>query len=212
MRSFFIFYFIYNWFICTAARSLILDLVLTHPWFWDKPKLSVTFQTMKGEETFLILFWLTGCWMLILFKCHRTLDIAKTVMKERSYVHGKTDQIIHLSNDGKLEEVLCTRWSRYFLLCFYVVRDLVTLTCIGFKKLVLFSHIGTALLCCFIGRYNNILHIEDIHYFFYTYHNDIVDVLVTLKVEISSCITGNISEYLCVKSDILLLKAFAVSW
>ncbi|KAJ1414511.1 Tetratricopeptide-like helical domain superfamily [Sesbania bispinosa] len=36
----------------------------------------------------------------------RTLDIAKTVIKERSYVYSKTDQIIHLSKDGKLEEIM----------------------------------------------------------------------------------------------------------
>ncbi|RDX78629.1 Suppressor of RPS4-RLD 1, partial [Mucuna pruriens] len=33
----------------------------------------------------------------------RTLDIAKTVIKEKSYVYSKTDQIIRLSKDGKLE-------------------------------------------------------------------------------------------------------------
>ncbi|KAL2317336.1 hypothetical protein Fmac_031212 [Flemingia macrophylla] len=36
----------------------------------------------------------------------RTLEIAKTVMKERSYIRGKTDNIIHLSQDGKLEEIM----------------------------------------------------------------------------------------------------------
>lgn len=45
--------------------------------------------------------------MLILFKHHRTLDIVKTVINEKSYVYSKTDQIIHLSKDGKLEEVIC---------------------------------------------------------------------------------------------------------
>ncbi|KAH1223706.1 Suppressor of RPS4-RLD 1 [Glycine max] len=44
--------------------------------------------------------------MLILFKHHRTLDIAKTVIKEKSYVYSKTDQIICLFKDGKLEEVV----------------------------------------------------------------------------------------------------------
>ncbi|KAG4386473.1 hypothetical protein AAZX31_11G049700 [Glycine max] len=44
--------------------------------------------------------------MLILFKHHRTLDIAKTVIKEKSYVYSKTDQIICLFKDGKLEEVI----------------------------------------------------------------------------------------------------------
>ncbi|TKY55649.1 Suppressor of RPS4-RLD 1 [Spatholobus suberectus] len=36
----------------------------------------------------------------------RTLEIAKTVMKERSFVRSKTDKIIHLSKDGKLEEIM----------------------------------------------------------------------------------------------------------
>ncbi|XLR23574.1 hypothetical protein S83_051474, partial [Arachis hypogaea] len=36
----------------------------------------------------------------------RTLDIAKTVMKERSYVYNKKDKIIHLAKDGKLEEIM----------------------------------------------------------------------------------------------------------
>ncbi|KAL2333468.1 hypothetical protein Fmac_014681 [Flemingia macrophylla] len=36
----------------------------------------------------------------------RTLEIAKTVMKERSYIRGKTDNIIHLSQNGKLEEIM----------------------------------------------------------------------------------------------------------
>ncbi|KAG4973185.1 hypothetical protein JHK87_030006 [Glycine soja] len=36
----------------------------------------------------------------------RTLDIAKTVIKEKSYVYSKTDQIICLFKDGKLEEVV----------------------------------------------------------------------------------------------------------
>ncbi|KAK7252790.1 hypothetical protein RIF29_36996 [Crotalaria pallida] len=36
----------------------------------------------------------------------RTLDIAKTIMKERTYVFSKTDNIIRLSKDGKLEEIM----------------------------------------------------------------------------------------------------------
>ncbi|MED6182934.1 Suppressor of RPS4-RLD 1 [Stylosanthes scabra] len=35
-----------------------------------------------------------------------TFDIAKTVMKERSYVYSIKDKIIHLGKDGKLEEVM----------------------------------------------------------------------------------------------------------
>ncbi|XP_047180325.1 suppressor of RPS4-RLD 1-like [Vigna umbellata] len=36
----------------------------------------------------------------------RTLEIAKTVIKERTYVRSKTDKIIHLSEAGKLEEIM----------------------------------------------------------------------------------------------------------
>ncbi|XP_014509321.1 suppressor of RPS4-RLD 1 [Vigna radiata var. radiata] len=36
----------------------------------------------------------------------RTLEIAKTVIKERTYVRSKTDKIIHISEAGKLEEIM----------------------------------------------------------------------------------------------------------
>ncbi|ESW27855.1 hypothetical protein PHAVU_003G238000 [Phaseolus vulgaris] len=36
----------------------------------------------------------------------RTLEIAKAVMKEKTFVRSKTDKIIHLSEDGKLEEIM----------------------------------------------------------------------------------------------------------
>ncbi|WVZ24465.1 hypothetical protein V8G54_003009 [Vigna mungo] len=36
----------------------------------------------------------------------RTLEIAKAVIKERTYVRSKTDKIIHLSEAGKLEEIM----------------------------------------------------------------------------------------------------------
>lgn len=82
---------------------------------------------MKGKEPDLILYLLTGFGVLILFQYHRTLDIAKTVMKERSYVYSKTDQIIHLSKDGKLEKVICvlTDLDSVFLL----QQEASTMTC-----------------------------------------------------------------------------------
>ncbi|XP_027919337.1 suppressor of RPS4-RLD 1-like [Vigna unguiculata] len=36
----------------------------------------------------------------------RTLEVAKAVIKERTFVRSKTDKIIHLSEDGKLEEIM----------------------------------------------------------------------------------------------------------
>ncbi|OWM82121.1 hypothetical protein CDL15_Pgr001695 [Punica granatum] len=36
----------------------------------------------------------------------RTLDVAKTIIKEKAYVRSKTDGIIDLSKDGKLEEIM----------------------------------------------------------------------------------------------------------
>lgn len=67
-------------------------------------KLSEEFNSGFGSHTPMIL----GQAKVVRYfpNYERTLDIAKTVMKERSYVHGKTDQIIHLSNDGKLEEIM----------------------------------------------------------------------------------------------------------
>lgn len=35
----------------------------------------------------------------------RTLDVAKTVMKDKKYVHNKADDIIDLSKDGKLQDI-----------------------------------------------------------------------------------------------------------
>ncbi|KAH9663843.1 Suppressor of RPS4-RLD 1 [Citrus sinensis] len=35
----------------------------------------------------------------------RTLDVAKTVMKDKKYVHNKADDIIDLSEDGKLQDI-----------------------------------------------------------------------------------------------------------
>ncbi|XP_027193136.1 suppressor of RPS4-RLD 1 isoform X2 [Cicer arietinum] len=67
-------------------------------------KLSEEFNSGFGSHTPLIL----GQAKVVRYfpNYERTLDIAKTVMKERSYVHGKTDQIIHLSKDGRLEEIM----------------------------------------------------------------------------------------------------------
>ena len=69
--------------------------------------MSDTILTMKGRAPVFLYINKLAQEMLIIIKCHRTLDIAKTVSKERSYVYSKTDQIIHLSKDGKLEEVSC---------------------------------------------------------------------------------------------------------
>ncbi|XP_045812223.1 suppressor of RPS4-RLD 1 [Trifolium pratense] len=67
-------------------------------------KLSEEFNSGFGSHTPMIL----GQAKVVRYfpNYERTLDIAKTVMKERTYVHGKTDQIIHLSKDGKLEEIM----------------------------------------------------------------------------------------------------------
>ncbi|KAK2372574.1 Suppressor of RPS4-RLD 1 [Trifolium repens] len=67
-------------------------------------KLSEEFNSGFGSHTPMIL----GQAKVVRYfpNYERTLDIAKTVMKERSYVHGKTDQIIHLSKDGKLEKIM----------------------------------------------------------------------------------------------------------
>ncbi|CAI8588945.1 unnamed protein product [Vicia faba] len=67
-------------------------------------KLSEEFNSGFGSHTPMIL----GQAKVVRYfpNYERTLEIAKTVMKERSYVHGKTDQIIHLSKDGKLEEIM----------------------------------------------------------------------------------------------------------
>ncbi|KAJ0040577.1 hypothetical protein Pint_27946 [Pistacia integerrima] len=36
----------------------------------------------------------------------RTINVAKTVMKDKQYVHNKTDDIIDLSKDGKLQDIM----------------------------------------------------------------------------------------------------------
>lgn len=70
--------------------------------------------------------------MLILFKHHRTLDIAKTVIKEKSYVYSKTDQIICLFKDGKLEEVVCVLLNYIwclFVVALFTMQEASTMTC-----------------------------------------------------------------------------------
>ncbi|XP_061340851.1 suppressor of RPS4-RLD 1 isoform X2 [Gastrolobium bilobum] len=67
-------------------------------------KLSEEFNSGFGSHTPMIL----GQAKVVRYfpNYERTLDIAKTVMKERSYVYSKTDQIIQLSKDGKLKEIM----------------------------------------------------------------------------------------------------------
>ncbi|KAL4343737.1 hypothetical protein HN51_061997 [Arachis hypogaea] len=67
-------------------------------------KLSEEFNSGFGSHTPLIL----GQAKVVRYfpNYERTLDIAKTVMKERSYVYSKKDKIIHLAKDGKLEEIM----------------------------------------------------------------------------------------------------------
>ncbi|KAG5069941.1 Suppressor of RPS4-RLD 1 [Glycine soja] len=67
-------------------------------------KLSEEFNSGFGSHTPMIL----GQAKVVRYfpNYERTLDIAKTVIKEKSYVYSKTDQIIRLSKDGKLEEVI----------------------------------------------------------------------------------------------------------
>ncbi|KAK7406487.1 hypothetical protein VNO78_08114 [Psophocarpus tetragonolobus] len=71
-------------------------------------KLSEEFNSGFGSHTPMIL----GQAKVVRYfpNYERTLDIAKTVMKEKSYACSKTDQIIHLSVDGRLEEELVTHW------------------------------------------------------------------------------------------------------
>ncbi|XP_020230351.1 suppressor of RPS4-RLD 1 [Cajanus cajan] len=67
-------------------------------------KLSEEFNSGFGSHTPMIL----GQAKVVRYfpNYERTLDVAKTVIKEKSYVYSKTDQIIHLSKDGKLKEVM----------------------------------------------------------------------------------------------------------
>ncbi|KAK7263223.1 hypothetical protein RJT34_30810 [Clitoria ternatea] len=67
-------------------------------------KLSEEFNSGFGSNTPMIL----GQAKVVRYfpNYERTLDIAKSVMKERSFVRSKTDEIIHLSKDGKLEAIM----------------------------------------------------------------------------------------------------------
>ncbi|XP_047147424.1 suppressor of RPS4-RLD 1-like isoform X5 [Vigna umbellata] len=66
-------------------------------------KLSEEFNSGFGSHTPMIL----GQAKVVRYfpNCERTLNIAKTVIKEKSHVYSKTDHIIRLSKDGKLDEV-----------------------------------------------------------------------------------------------------------
>ncbi|XP_054810683.1 suppressor of RPS4-RLD 1 isoform X2 [Prosopis cineraria] len=67
-------------------------------------KLSEEFNSGFGSHTPLVL----GQAKVIRYFPHyeRTLNVAKTIMKERSFVYSTTDEIIHLSKDGKLEDIM----------------------------------------------------------------------------------------------------------
>ncbi|KAI4327386.1 hypothetical protein L6164_019855 [Bauhinia variegata] len=67
-------------------------------------KLSEEFNSGFGSHTPLIL----GQAKVVRYYPHyeRTLEVAKTVIKERLYVYSKTDDIIYLSKDGKLEDIM----------------------------------------------------------------------------------------------------------
>lgn len=39
------------------------------------------------------------------FLPHRTLEVAKTVIKLKSFVYNKSDMMVDLSGDGKLQDV-----------------------------------------------------------------------------------------------------------
>eukprot|EP00261_Vitis_vinifera_P021485 XP_010652744.1 PREDICTED: suppressor of RPS4-RLD 1 isoform X3 [Vitis vinifera] len=67
-------------------------------------KLSEEFNSGFGSHTPLIL----GQAKVVRYfpNYQRTLDVAKTVMKEKRYVHNKADDIMYLSEDGKLQEIM----------------------------------------------------------------------------------------------------------
>lgn len=92
----------------------MLDLGLIHQLSLDKQKLFAIFQILKGIGC-LLFYLVLNCFQSPLFissstayhsyQCGRTLDVAKTIMKERLYVHNKVDSLIDLSRDGKLQDV-----------------------------------------------------------------------------------------------------------
>ncbi|KAK9286712.1 hypothetical protein L1049_015115 [Liquidambar formosana] len=67
-------------------------------------KLSEEFNSGFGSNTPLIL----GQAKVVRYfpNFQRTLDVAKTVMKEKTFVYNKADDMIDLSKDGKLEEIM----------------------------------------------------------------------------------------------------------
>ncbi|KAJ7952789.1 suppressor of RPS4-RLD 1 [Quillaja saponaria] len=67
-------------------------------------KLSEEFNSGFGSHTPMIL----GQAKVVRYfpNYERTLDVAKTVMKDKQYVYNKTDDIIDLSKDGKLDDVM----------------------------------------------------------------------------------------------------------
>ncbi|KAI9113425.1 hypothetical protein K1719_015352 [Acacia pycnantha] len=67
-------------------------------------KLSEEFSSGFGSHSPLVVGQAKVVRYFPLYK--RTLNVAKTVMKERSFVYSKTDEIIHLSKDGKLEDIM----------------------------------------------------------------------------------------------------------
>lgn len=93
----------------------MLDLGLIHQLSLDKQKLFAIFQILKGKGC-LLFYLVLNCFQPIpalissftayrSCQCGRTLDVAKTIMKERLYVHNKLDNLIDLSRDGKLQDV-----------------------------------------------------------------------------------------------------------
>lgn len=91
--------------LCNSVKSSILDLALTHHWFSDRQKLFATSQIMKGKSLLWPVFRVDVFTILIICWCCRTLDVAKTVIMDKSYVYNKADEVIDLSKDGKLEDV-----------------------------------------------------------------------------------------------------------
>ncbi|KAG6729060.1 hypothetical protein I3842_01G007800 [Carya illinoinensis] len=70
-------------------------------------KLSEEFNSGFGSHTPLIL----GQAKVVRYfpNYERTLDVAKTVIMDKSYVYNKADEVIDLSKDGKLEDIIHAR-------------------------------------------------------------------------------------------------------
>ncbi|XP_050368841.1 suppressor of RPS4-RLD 1 [Argentina anserina] len=67
-------------------------------------KLSEEFNAGFGSHTPIILGQAKVVRYYLNFE--RTFDVAKTIMKERLYVHNKADGLIDLSRDGKLQDIM----------------------------------------------------------------------------------------------------------